>query len=487
MQCLVIERHGHRLEAPKAHALSPRSLEICRQFGLDANYIRSKGTQRDDAFWVNFVTTLNGEHVGRLPYERMDTAVLDDTPEMIHNIPQPDFEQIISEQARTLDNVELRTNASFSNCHQDDSGFVHTVVEDRKTGEFYTVRSRFVVACDGARSHVRRFLGVESSGEDTPETMMTIHFNADLRPIIGPRVGILHWVMDPAVSGFIIGYDLGGNQVLIHNFDAERFPVESWTQERCLSILQTALGPDQPVQVRSWRPWIFRRSIADRYRVGNVFLAGDAAHSFPPTGGLGLNSGLGDVHNLAYKIAAVLQGWASQQILDTYQADRRHIAEINSQQSVKNGKKIFGLLKALGTTTADTVQARQNLHEFLRDEERRKKIDREIEEQQEHFDNVSVPPPIAEPDTHFADHEVTTSWNYTSATCMEPKISLHTLLTMPPNISWVLDCHMRGYKIRSRLWSRAYLPPTSRTSPSWGPRRWRHDAGRLWICAGLTQ
>lgn len=79
---MIIERYAKRLAAPKAHALSPRSLEICRQFGLDTQKIRKLGTPRSEAYWVNFITNLSGEKVGRLPYERMDIDVLDDTPEV---------------------------------------------------------------------------------------------------------------------------------------------------------------------------------------------------------------------------------------------------------------------------------------------------------------------------------------------------------------------------------------------------------------------
>ena len=80
VKCLIIERYPTRLAAPKAHALSPRTLEICRQFGLEVNAIRGIGTNRDDAYWVNFVTSLTGHYVGSLPYERMDAEVLEDTP-----------------------------------------------------------------------------------------------------------------------------------------------------------------------------------------------------------------------------------------------------------------------------------------------------------------------------------------------------------------------------------------------------------------------
>lgn len=118
--------------------------------------------------------------------------------------------------------------------------------------------------------------------------------------------------------------------------------------------------------------------------------AGDAAHSFPPTGGLGLNSGIADVHNLAYKIAAVQQGWGGKALLESYGAERRHVAEVNSKQSVKNGKKIFSFLKAIGAAGIDDVEeTRRNLYKTVRDPTKQDMIRNHVEGQREHFDNVS--------------------------------------------------------------------------------------------------
>ncbi|RHZ55176.1 uncharacterized protein CDV56_107902 [Aspergillus thermomutatus] len=385
VQSLIVERYPTRLAAPKAHALSPRSLEICRQFGLDVNEIRKIGTPRRDAYWVNFITSLDGKLVGRLPYERMDADVLD----MIHNIPQPAFEEVVARRVSKSPLCEIRKNHSFVGLEQFDD-HVLTTIEDRSLRREYIVKSRHVVACDGAKSAVRRFLGVESEGEDSYETMMTIHFNADLRPVVGDRVGMLHWVMDPEVSGFIIGYDLSGNQVLICNFDAERHPAESWNEELCRKIVDGAIGKGVKYDVLSYRPWVLSRKVANKYKINRVFLAGDAAHSFPPTGGLGLNSGLGDVHNLAYKLAAVHKGWAGDGLLESYEADRRHVAIVNSQQSVKNGLKIFGLLKKLGTTNKNVEIAREHLYRNLQDPQAVAEIEQGIEEQREHFDNLGL-------------------------------------------------------------------------------------------------
>jgi len=119
IKCLIVERYPERLGAPKAHALSPRSLEICRQFGLDVSKIRQLGTKRNDARWVNFLTNLSGEAVGQLPYERMDIDVLEATPEMIHNIPQPVFEQFVTENLARSPDVDVRKGISFVSLRQE--------------------------------------------------------------------------------------------------------------------------------------------------------------------------------------------------------------------------------------------------------------------------------------------------------------------------------------------------------------------------------
>lgn len=166
IQSLIVERYPERLAAPKAHALSPRSLEICRQFNLDVGKIRRQGTARKEASRVNFLTTLSGDSVGALPYERMDTAVLDATPEMIHNIPQPKFEEILADKLHVATNADIRKGVSFVSLEQNEDQVI-TTVEERATGHKYTIKSRFVVACDGHRSKVRDFLNIDSEGEDS--------------------------------------------------------------------------------------------------------------------------------------------------------------------------------------------------------------------------------------------------------------------------------------------------------------------------------
>ncbi|CAI7596681.1 unnamed protein product [Penicillium palitans] len=391
VQSLIIERYPERLAAPKAHAINPRSLEILRQFDLGEKHIRELGTSRDDSSSVNFLTNLCGDAIGRLPYERMDPAVLNDTPEMIHNIPQPALEQELSKFIAKDPNITLVKGFSIHAVEQTENEVVATI-EERSTGQLYHTKSRHLIACDGRRSKVRGLLGIESESEDSDQTMMTIHFNANLRPVVGDRVGMLYWIMDPIAAGFIIGYDLDGIQVHISQVDVGQCPVESWTEDMCRAKIGSAIGKDDvPFDILSYRPWVFRRQVALTFQEGNIFLAGDAAHSFPPTGGLGLNCGLADVHNLAYKIALVHRGVATPSILSTYTAERRGVADSYSKQSVKNGKEIFALLQSLKTAgIEDAMQARKNMMAALADPAQRTQVEAGIEGQREHFDNLEL-------------------------------------------------------------------------------------------------
>lgn len=397
----------------------------------------------------------------------------------------------LSIQPRTDDRGYEMSSDTDSACPQGDYHVV-TRVEERDTKTTYDVRSRYVIGCDGAKSQVRKHLGIESDGEDScktspspslflpsprclfnpppptsilyraeppappDETMMTIHFHADLRPLVGKRVGMLHWNADPGCSGFIIAYDLSGNQVLISNFDAARRPASQWTEADARAAVRAALGPGRrreagaaaedggdgreeeeevmegdgrapEFRVLSFRPWVLSRRVARRYhdgRTGRVLLAGDAAHAFPPTGGLGLNTGLADVHNLAWKMALAVSAeereeeeergrarararagdgtggtprvpgrpLSSLMLAETYDAERRPVAEVCAQQSVKNGRRIFSFLKALGTAGIEDVEeARANLLRTIRDPGKQGMIREEVEGQREHFDNVSRP------------------------------------------------------------------------------------------------
>lgn len=318
----------------------------------------------------------------------MDSDVLNDTPEMFHNVPQPVVEHIIAETL--AGSVDIRKNLSYVSCKQDSSGVI-SMVQDRTTGEHCQIKSRFLIACDGAKSTVRSSLGIENDGEKADLTLMTIEIDADLRPVVKDKQAILYWVINPEAHGTIIGYDLSKKQVMTVNFDPKVHLLASWDEARCRRMIDSALGTQIPYSIKSFRPWILKRQVAKTYQKGNAFLAGDAAHSFPPSAGIGLNSAIGDVHNLCWKIAAVFHGWASDTVLATYNGERHRIAEVNSIQSVKNGQKIYALINELSFAGSTVESAWASLHKSLHDATLRENMLKRIQERSENFDNVSEP------------------------------------------------------------------------------------------------
>lgn len=168
------------LEVP---VLSPRSSEICRQFGLDTAALRRLSAPREEAYWLSLCVNLSGERIGRSPYERMDVDVLRDAPEMIYNIPQPTFEEFVADERARTSTVDIRKRLAYVHSSQRGEQVI-TMLEERETKCGLMVRSEFVVGCDGARSAARQDFRIENEGENSEEMMMTIHFDADLKELI---------------------------------------------------------------------------------------------------------------------------------------------------------------------------------------------------------------------------------------------------------------------------------------------------------------
>ena len=194
--------------------------------------------------------------------------------------------------------------------------------------------------------------------------------------------------MQPPHTGVLIAYDIESRWCMLYPHDPAVAPRESFTPEVCRRILRHAIGEgDHEIEIKHVLPWALMSEVADRYRVGRVFLVGDAAHRFPPTGGLGLNTGLQDAHNLAWKIAAVEQGQASDGLLDSYHTERHAVATTNAAQSYKNAQRVLKLQMALKSDGADDAGA---LLRRLRDPVAQADIQRQVANQREHFDSLAL-------------------------------------------------------------------------------------------------
>ncbi|NUP16091.1 MAG: FAD-dependent oxidoreductase [Streptomyces sp.] len=208
--------------------------------------------------------------------------------------------------------------------------------------------ARFVIAADGANSAVRENAGIRMRG-GTLANMGSVFFHApDLHPH-GKGTPLLTWIYEPNLCGVLIAH-AGGDYVLMTAYLHPEQQIARDSRSYWEHTLPEVLGPDIPFKIRSTGTWTMTSHTADTFRQGRLLLAGDAAHRFPHTGGFGLNSGVQDAHNLAWKIAAVLSGSANDTLLDTYETERRPVVERFAEQSVANHFRLDEVTRPLGIT-----------------------------------------------------------------------------------------------------------------------------------------
>jgi 2-polyprenyl-6-methoxyphenol hydroxylase-like FAD-dependent oxidoreductase len=383
--CLV-ERQARTKPAPAAHAVNARTLEICRAAGVDMDALAAAAGDPEEAGQVVFVTRLGGRVLGRLPYERQGDEQLALTPTPLRNISQNRFEPILLE---ALERRAGRTPAwrqQWESCVQDGER-VRSVVRDLGSGETCEVTSRYLLAADGAGSRVRSSLGIEPVGPARIQSFIMVHLHVALRGLPEIPPGVLFFTCDPRGGGGVfVVHDLDREAVFMHPFDPDAESEADYDAARCAGLVRDALeDPALDFEVATIGSWTMTAQVAERYREGRVFLVGDSAHRFPPTGGLGLNSGVQDAHNLAWKLAAVLSGEAPASLLDSYESERRPVARNNAEQSLRNALRLAEVPAALGVTDLSEA-SRARMEETLASEDGRARVRAAVEAQAEHFD-----------------------------------------------------------------------------------------------------
>jgi putative polyketide hydroxylase len=384
VRSLVVERHPSTTDHPRAHVVATRTMELFRSWQM-ADEVIDAALPLDQAGGIAWVTSLAGEELGRIQLASDPvrlSARIEASPAITVSCAQDSVEPALLAGARrassaTGSEVRFDTTATLVD---DGPGGVRVALDG--PGGREEIVARYLVAADGASSPTRAALGVAMSGHGTLGHYINTYFHADLVPILDGRGAVLHWVVDAEVPGVFVALD--GHERWLFNspYDPQIEPVDTYTPERCASRVRHAVGATVDIDVRSVRPWTMQADVAERYRVGSVFLAGDAAHTFPPTGGLGMNTGIQDAHNLAWKLALVLEGTAGESLLDTYEAERLPIARANTDYSVINA--IGAASTGIGPTAAD-VAARLAAGGEVGAAERAR-LTAAIDEQRPHFD-----------------------------------------------------------------------------------------------------
>lgn len=328
----LFERAFTTTRHPKMDITNGRSMELFRRLGL-SSALRAAGVSPTHSLDVSWVTSMVGHELHRFRYAPPEDArdhyyALNDGAQPLE--PAMRVSQIVVEpilQSAVLANplIQAEWGMAVEGVQQTPDG-VQATVRNCKTDVVEIVEGRYLAGCDGGGSTVREAIGIGLEGARATANRFMIHFKSDARPIL-QRFGVAWHYQSPA--GTLIAQDDFETWTLHARFPDARDPQSVNPMETLTAFLGTEIAAD----IKVANPWTPHLLLADAYRQGRVFLAGDAAHQYIPTGGYGMNTGIGDAVALGWMLAAALKGWGGPAVLDAYEAERRPIGRINRDWS----------------------------------------------------------------------------------------------------------------------------------------------------------
>ncbi|MFJ4655180.1 FAD-dependent monooxygenase [Nocardia sp. NPDC088792] len=352
---LVVEHHAGTAHTPRAHIVNQRTVEILRHLGIEDRFraVATPQSMMRNNLWV---TTLAGREIARSETwgtspERIGEYTAS-SPVQMANCPQTVFEPLLLAAARDA-GADIRFEVDFLSAEQTGEWVVSTLV-DRRTSARFTVRSRYLLGADGARSRVLSAAGLSVEGPAGLIHAANVWFEADLGRYLAHRPGVLTWnvmpgPLPPLRLGTLICHKPFSEFVLAFFYDPAQHDLAEMTEAELTDRVHAAIGdPVVPVRIKNVSGWQVNAQVAQSYSAGRILCLGDAVHRHPPTNGLGLNMSVADAFNLAWKLALVLRGRATPALLDTYSQERQPIGAAGVQRAITSLMEGAEIEKALG-------------------------------------------------------------------------------------------------------------------------------------------
>jgi 2,4-dichlorophenol 6-monooxygenase len=377
---IMITKYRWTANTPRAHITNQRAMEVFRDLGIE-DQVLADATPHELIGDTVFCTSIAGEEIGRIrtwgthPAREADYQLA--SPCLICDIPQTYLEPILVKNA-TARGTQSRFSTEYLSHSQDEDG-VSTTVRDRLTGAVYTIRSRYLIGADGARSLVTEHVGLPMEGAMDIAGSMNITFKADISRYVATRPSVLYWVIQPGSNVGGIGAGLvrmirpWNEWLIVWGYDIAAPPPDV-DAAKATEIVRNLLGmPDLDVEITGTSLWGNNEMYASRLQEQRVFCAGDAVHRHPPSNGLGSNTSVQDSYNLAWKLAAVITGQAGPELLETYSAERAPVARQIVTRANQSSREFVQFFEVLGLTEAETEEEmRQQIEERKASTERGK-------------------------------------------------------------------------------------------------------------------
>lgn len=345
LRSILIERNERTSWHPKTRNFNTRTMEIARGWGRE---IYEELSQLDlPPNWktpIRFMESVVGKETGHIDSKGFAGAGPDLSPVSSVLSSQDMLEPVMLREIRRTGLVDLRFGHELVEIvrgHEDDATSVEIKARNKTTGEVYKLTAPALVASDGAASFVRDFLQVPLDGPKKVAHFINCYFRSDIEKYVGDRTGILLFFSNSKASGVFQPLDAKGRWLTQLQVPEDEWSTELYTAERCAERIRAGAGvPDLDVEVLSIGKWQMNAVVGRRLIAGRILLTGDAAHMFPPTGGLGANTGMQGMHNAIWKLALFLKGKAGRKLLQTYETERRPVARWVADQSYHNRMQV---------------------------------------------------------------------------------------------------------------------------------------------------
>ncbi|MBT3550602.1 MAG: 2-polyprenyl-6-methoxyphenol hydroxylase [Rhodospirillaceae bacterium] len=333
VDCVMVERRDGSVGHPKMNQVGNRTQEFCRRWGIGQK-VRELSIPEDFPRNIIFHTNLSGHELGRYEFPARQDVVQPYSPEFMQRCSQIWFDPLLRDFAGELPSVTQMFNTQLDRFDADQGG-VTAYVTDQNSGAEQIVRAQYMVACEGAESRVRDELGIDLVGDHGLSFNINIFFKStDSDVLFSKGRAVMQWFFDET--------GLWADIVSINGKDLWRLSIMKLpagteiTEAEGADYLRKAAGTDLEFEILSILPWDRKRVVAERYHEGRIFLAGDAVHQMSPTGGFGMNTGIQEAVDIGWKLAAVLDGWGGDNLLRTYDLERRPVARMITDEGARN-------------------------------------------------------------------------------------------------------------------------------------------------------
>ena len=371
IDCLLLEKSNGEVSDPKVSTVGPRSMEFCRRWGI-ARDIREAGWPKDHTLDVAWVTQVGGHEIFRIPFlSYAERSQPEHTPETEQVCPQNWFAPVFLNSLGRYPQGKVKLLSCLDSFEQTETG-VTAKVTNLETEETEIIQAKYLVACDGAGSRIRKSCEVPAPTFHATQKFQSVVFKApELANQLGEDNAMVFFLANPTIQEPLRAVDGHSLYRLILK------PQADGEVRDAHEAIKAAIAIDTPVEIISNLPWHLTHRVAEHYNHGRVFFVGDSAHTLSPSGGFGMNTGIADAVDLGWKLAATLKGWADPQLLDTYETERKPIAVRNLEAANANLKRTQkrSIPPAIVTDSPAGEQIRQQMAEGMKRANLRQEFD----------------------------------------------------------------------------------------------------------------